>query len=72
MEIPAYKQKLYQELFKALSHQTALSLRLQGVVKFNKAARDRNEKCDIFDDMKTSQRPHGDHGDATELPRRFN
>jgi hypothetical protein len=40
---------------KALSHQTALSLRLHGVVKFNKAPRDRNKTCYIFDDMKTSR-----------------
>jgi hypothetical protein len=44
---------------KALSHQTALSLRLHGVVKLNKAPQDRNEKCDIFDDMKTSWSLHG-------------
>jgi hypothetical protein len=42
---------------------------LHAVVKFNKAPRYRNEILYIFDNMDTSRRPHGDHGDATELPR---
>jgi hypothetical protein len=41
------------------------SLLLHCVVEFNKALRDRNKKCDNFDDMETAWRSHGDD---TEVP----
>jgi hypothetical protein len=54
-----FKQVFNYFNLKALSNQTALSLRLHGVVKFNKAPRDRNKKCYIFVDIKTSWSLHG-------------